>query len=67
MTAHVNDTNEPPERGQKLYIVALTERYEVEVWAHKRSEAAGAVDNFGGNSPVDSKVTVRLKNRPDPR
>lgn len=46
-------------KGERKYVVSLTERYEVVVWATSRQSAIDAVDEFGGNSPVSSKVTAR--------
>lgn len=59
--ARVNDTLMPPAEGQRLWVVSLVERYEVEVWASSRQEAIEAVDMFGGNSPVETKITASPK------
>lgn len=54
------DTDESGKiEGERKYLVSLTERYEVEVWATSRQAAIDAVDEFGGNSPVWSKVAAR--------
>ena len=45
------------------YIVALTERFEVEIRAWSRKDAMARVTQFGGNVPTWHRVTARLKNR----
>lgn len=45
-----------------MYIVTLTERFEVEVKAWSRKDAMARVTEFGGNVPVWHRVTARLKN-----
>jgi len=46
-------------RKMNRYLVALTERYEVEVVATTRTEAIEKIAEFGGNSPVWSRVTAK--------
>ncbi len=46
------------DKPYKLWIVALTERYEVEVSAPNRRTALEMVEEFGGGSPVFQKITA---------
>ena len=43
----------------RLWLVTLTERYEVKVWARTRERAIKAVEEFGGAEPVWHRVTAR--------
>jgi len=45
---------------RKIYIVSLTERFEVIVEANSRSEAIEEVTYFGDQSPVYTRITARL-------
>lgn len=47
-------------KRKKIYIVALTERYEVRVSAASRKAAMNGVDSFGGSSPKQTIITARL-------
>lgn len=44
---------------QKLYVVALTERYETLVVATSRAAAIAAIDHHGGSDPVWHRVTAQ--------
>ena len=49
-----------PKPKSRLWLVTLTERYEVKVWAATRDRASKlVVVEFGGNDPVWSHVTAR--------
>lgn len=56
---------ETDQKKIKTYIVALTERYEVEVSAVSKEDAIGHVTKhgFAGSSPKWSKVTARTLKR----
>lgn len=47
------------EKKKKVYVVALTERYETLVLASSRQAAIDAVDRHGGADPVWHKVTAQ--------
>lgn len=47
-------------RKRKIYVVALTERYETIVSATSRQEAIDAVDYHGGSGPVWHRVTATV-------
>jgi len=47
------------ETKKKIYVVALTERYETLVLASSRQAAIDAVDHHGGSDPVWHRVTAQ--------
>lgn len=51
------------EAEKKVYIVALTERFETTVLATSRQQAIDAVEVYGGSEPVWTRVTARPTKR----
>lgn len=47
-------------KKQKVYVVALTERYENRVLATSREEAIAAVDEHAGGWPIWSRITATV-------
>lgn len=47
---------------KRVYVVALTERYETTVLATSRQQAIDAIEAHGGSSPVWSRVTAKPTN-----
>ena len=48
-----------PKPKSRLWLVTLTEQYQVKVWATTRNQALKAIVEFGGGGPVRSLVTAR--------